>query len=79
MNMGFLVNYDNRFLAPVNAVPPALPETAYISPITQQDTLLLQVLDLDCKLLLRAQSVAVKSLGQYKAKPFWCPKQSRPE
>ena len=36
MNVSLLVNYGNRFCAPVNAVPPALPEQADISHITQQ-------------------------------------------
>ena len=52
MIMGLLVNDGDRFCLPVNAVPPALPEQAYISPITQQDTLSLQLLDLDCELQL---------------------------
>ena len=51
----------DRFGAPVNAVPPALPEPANMSHITQQDTLVLQVLDRDCELRLEAQSVAAKS------------------
>ena len=52
MIMGLLANDGDRFGSPVNAVTPALPEQAYISPITQQDTLLLQLLDLDCELQL---------------------------
>ena len=58
---------------PVNAVPSALPEQADMSHITQQYTLVLQVLDLDCELLLKAQSVAAKSQGQYKAETFLLP------
>ena len=56
MNMGLLINYGYNFCSPVNAVPPVLPEMAHIGPqaITQQDTLLMQVLDLDCEFLLRA-------------------------
>ena len=73
MNVGLLVNDGNRFGAPVNAVPPALPEPAYISPIKQQDNLVLQVLDLDCELWLRTQSVAAKSQGQYNAEIFLLP------
>ena len=44
MNVDLLVIDGDRFGAPVNAVPPAyaLPEPANISPITQQDTLVLQ-------------------------------------
>ena len=70
-----LVNDGDRFGALVNAVPPALPEPANISPITQQDTLVLprQVIDLDFELQLRGQSVAEKSLGQYKAETFLLP------
>ena len=72
MNVDLLVIDGDRFSAPVNAVPPApaLPEQANISPIAQQDTLVLQVIDLDFELQLRAQSVAEKSLGQYKAETF---------
>ena len=70
MNVSLLVNYGDRFGAPVNAVPPALPEQADRSNITQQDTLLMQVLELECQLLLKAQSVAAKSQVQYKPETF---------
>ena len=43
---------------------------ADISLLTQQDTLLMQVLDLKYALRLKAQSVAAKSQGQYKAETF---------
>ena len=66
MNLGLLVNYGDRFGAAVNAVSPALPEQAGISLFTQQDTLLMQVLDLEYSLRLKAQYVAAKSQGQYK-------------
>ena len=81
MNMGLLVNDGDRFCAAVNAVSPALPEQADIRLFTQQDTLLMQVLDLECSLRLKAQYVAAKSQGQYKAdsvKHFCSPKQSWP-
>ena len=58
MNVGLLVNDGSRFCAPVNAVLPALLELADISPITQQDTLVLQVLRLGCELQHKAQSAA---------------------
>ena len=70
MNVSLLVNYGDRFGAPVNAVPPALPEQADRSNITQQDTLLMQVLELEYQLLLKAQSVAAKSQVQYKPETF---------
>ena len=79
MNVGLLVNDGDRFGAAVNAVSPALPEPgrapalhepAGISLFTPQDTLLLQVLDLEYALRLKAQSVAAKSQGQYKAETF---------
>ena len=79
MNVGLLVNDGDRFGAAVNAVSPALPEPgrapampepADISLFTQQDTLLMQVLDLEYALRLKAQSVAAKSQGQYKAETF---------
>ena len=79
MNVGLLVNDGDRFGAAVNAVSPALPEPgrapalhepAGISLFTQQDTLLMQVLDLEYALRLKAQSVAAKSQGQYKAETF---------
>ena len=75
MNVDLLVIDGDIFGAPVNAFPPApaLPEPANISPITQQDTLVLQVIDLDFELRLRAQSVAEKSLGQYKTETFLLP------
>ena len=38
-NMGLFVNYGDRYGSPVNAVPPALPELADISHVTQQNTL----------------------------------------
>ena len=67
MNVGLLVNDGDRFCAAVNAVPPALPEQADMNHTTQQDTLVSQVLRLDIELRLKAQSVAAKSQGQYKA------------
>ena len=70
MNVGLLVNVGNRLVSPVNVVPRALPEMADISHITQQDTLVLQVIDPDYQLLLEAQSVAAKSQGHYKAGAF---------
>ena len=51
----------------VNALPPALPGQADISHITQQDTLLMQALELEYALRLKAQSAAAKSQGQHKA------------
>ena len=51
-------------------MPLALPESADMIHITQHDTLVLQVLDLDCELRLKAQSVAAKSQVQYKAETF---------
>ena len=65
--MGLLVNDGDRIGAAVNAVPPALPEQADMNHTTQQDTLVSQVLRLDIELRLKAQSVAAKSQGQYKA------------
>ena len=76
MNVGLLVNDGDRFGAAVNAAlpepgrAPALHEPAGISLFTPQDTLLLQVLDLEYALRLKAQSVAAKSQGQYKAETF---------
>ena len=82
MSVGLLVNDGDRFGAAVNAVSPALPELADISLFTLQDTLLMQVLDLEYALLLKALSVAAKSQGQYKAETFLlsreCPQQSWP-
>ena len=49
---------------PVRAVPPDLPEQADISHIILSDTLVLQELDVDYQLLLKALSVAAKSQGQ---------------
>ena len=69
MNVGPLVTYGDRCAA-FDSVSPALPEPADKSLFTQQDTLLMQVLDLDYALRLKAQSVAAKSQGQYKAEIF---------
>ena len=38
MDASLLVNNGNKFCAPLNAVPPVLPEPADMSHITQQDT-----------------------------------------
>ena len=75
MNVGLMVNDGDRFGEPLNAVPPALPKPADISRITQQDTLVLQELRLDCELLLKAQSVAAKPQSQYKAETFLLPQE----
>ena len=73
MNVDLLVNHGDRFGAPVNVVLPALPEPANISPVTQQDSLVLQVINLEFELRLRAQSVAEKCRGHYKAETFLLP------
>ena len=72
MSVSFFINNGDRLDSPVNAVPPALPvpEPGDMSHITQQDTVVLRVIDLDYQLLLEFQSVAAKSQGQYKAETY---------
>ena len=78
MNIGLLVKDGDRFGEPVIAVPPTLLEPADISPITQQYTLVLQVVRLGGELQRKTQSVAAKSEGQHKAECFLLPEAELP-
>ena len=64
MNLGFLLNHGKRLGNPTTTVAPVLSELADISQITQHDALVLQLIDMEYQIMIKAQFLVSKSQAE---------------